>query len=181
MIGVLGLDSGIENTGYGVVTLDAAFGRSSRSYTVTHRSHGVIKTSATRPIEERCLRIFSEVRALLHDDDFLFVGIENYFVGPNRKAGANILRAQGACLVACAAANVGVTFLNPATVKKHLTGRGNAKKDVVREAVRALLALDEPIVSDHEADALAVAITLLKGLKSDDQLRLAKHRLTVEA
>ena len=180
MIGVLGLDSGIEYTGYGVVTLTAGLGRASRRYDVAHRTHGVIKTAPSKPIEERCLRIFSELRSMLDGDKFLFVGIENYFVGPNRKAGANVLRAQGACLVACAAANVGVTFLNPTTVKKHLTGRGNAKKDEVRAAVTALMKPKEPIVSEHEADALAVAVTLLTTLKAPEQLQLARYRLILE-
>jgi Holliday junction resolvasome RuvABC endonuclease subunit len=47
----------------------------------------------------------------------------------------------------------------PALVKRAVAGNGRADKEQVRSMVRVLLALPQLPETDHEADALALAIT----------------------
>lgn len=175
MTGVIGLDPGIAQTGWGILTLQPGMGGKASEWSVKHVDHGVILTHPRKALPNRLLDIFTEVRGMLHNHAYLFVAVEEYMIGqhPNRKSAALVLQAKGAMLAACGAANVKVRAYTPSAIKKELTGKGNAKKDVVRAAVLELLRLEE-LSTTHEADALATAATAIRQMSQDDQRRLLK-------
>ena len=143
MTGVFAVDPGVEHTGWAILTLDPRRRGMATEYHVKHVDHGVITTNPKQSLEKRLLAIFTEMRGMFHNrpETYLFVAVEEYFIGPNRKSAALVLQAKGAMLAACAAANIPVRAYNPVTIKKELTERGNAKKAEVRAAVIELFAL----------------------------------------
>jgi len=172
-LAVIGLDPGIAHVGVGIVTLAEV--RASRTYEVRHVYHETLLTDARSPIEKRCLRVFTGVRNLLLEHRCLFVAMEEYMIGPNRKAGALVLQAEGAILAACGAAGVNVRLFKASQVKKTTTGRGNATKDEVRAAVGGMIVCREKR-NEHESDALATAITGIKLISDEDKRALLAVR-----
>lgn len=180
LTGIVAFDPGIESTGFGVLTLSTGVTHG-QEYLVKHVEHGTINTHPKAPLEKRCLEIFVAARGLLCKHLFLFVALEEYFVGPNRKTAALVLQAKGALLVASAAAGKPVRTLAPSTIKKALTGKGNAGKAAVREEVERRLDLRQyPVRNDHESDALAIGIASLLLMNDADKAMLMQLRKEVE-
>lgn len=171
MTGVVGIDPGIEHTGIGIVTLDPVVEGTRVTYTVKHLDHLTVGTRPNQPLEKRCLALFVGVRGVLCGNHYLLVAMEEYMIGPNRRTAALVLQAEGAILAACAAARVPVRLYKPASIKLELTGKGNAKKHQVREGVVKLLHCGE-LKNEHEADALAAAVTAIRRLSAGDKARL---------
>lgn len=69
--------------------------------------------------------------------------------------------ASGILYLACQKHNIKMYEYSPLTVKKQLTGNGRATKEEVEEATKKLTNCDSFKV-DHESDATAIAITLIK-------------------
>jgi crossover junction endodeoxyribonuclease RuvC len=86
------------------------------------------------------------------------VAIEESFVGADARTALSVGQARGAVLVAAARAEVECAEYAPAHIKQAVCGYGRAEKAQVQRMVQAILRLDEPPASTHEADALAVAI-----------------------
>lgn len=61
-----------------------------------------------------------------------------------------------------AARGVEVTSIAPSALKKHATGRGNAKKPEVLSAARARWGRGEDLADDNEADALCILAWVLE-------------------
>jgi crossover junction endodeoxyribonuclease RuvC len=61
-------------------------------------------------------------------------------------------------LLSAAEAGLPVGEYSPLQVKLSVVGYGRARKEQVKMMVRSLLGLDETLVSEDAADALAVAI-----------------------
>ena len=86
------------------------------------------------------------------------VAVEESFVGADARTALSVGQARGAVLVAAARAGVGCVEYAPAHVKQAVCGYGRAEKAQMQRMVQAILRLDIPPASSHEADALAVAI-----------------------
>ncbi len=93
------------------------------------------------------------------------VGIESGYVSEvkdrksrNHKAELMLANARGVALyLATSILGIEPIFVAPSTVKKAATGSGNAEKEQVMEAVKAVLRMNRRPSADT-ADALAVAI-----------------------
>jgi Holliday junction resolvasome RuvABC endonuclease subunit len=87
------------------------------------------------------------------------VVVEKGIVYPGRPAGAVVgFALHGVLRLFCQFYSLKLSELTPAAVKKCATGKGNAKKALVREAMVARFP-DQRIGSDDQADALAVLFT----------------------
>jgi len=171
MTGVLGIDPGIAQTGIALLTLSLRREGGVVLCEAKHLLHETIRTQPNRSLEARCLHIFTAVREQLFSHTVTLVAMEEYMIGPYRKTAALVLQAKGAALTACGAAEVPVRMYKPAVIKKIVTGKGNAPKQIVRASVLELLGL-RSVSNEHEADALAVAITAIRGLSTHDRARI---------
>ena len=148
---VLGIDPGLANTGYGVVSL----GRGGR---LAALDGGVIETRPGLALEQRLAAIFARVEALLGEHDPDAVALEDLYFGANASSAFAVGQARGVVMLAAGRRSVQCASYTPQQVKGAVCGSGRAAKDQVTRMVQALLCLSEPPRPDHAADALAVAI-----------------------
>ena len=108
--------------------------------------------------ELRLKTIYDNVAELI--DRFVpeAVAIEESFVGADARTALSVGQARGAVLVAAANAGVVCAEYAPAHVKQAVCGYGRAEKAQIQRMVQAMLGLKALPATNHEADALAVAI-----------------------
>lgn len=146
---VLGIDPGSRFLGFGVV--EERHGR------LSHVGHGVIRTDAGAPLEQRLLEIFSGLRqamALYRPDA---VAVEGIFHHRNARSALVLGQARGIALLVAAQAGLEVHEYPPARVKKAVGAGGADGKGAVARMVETFLHLEGPIRSDA-TDALAIAM-----------------------
>jgi len=147
---VLGIDPGTAACGYGIV--HASDGR------LREVVHGCWQTPAGDPPALRLLTIFDGVLQLLAEHAPDAVALEESFVGADARIALSVGQARGAVLVAAASAGVECTEYAPARVKQAVCGYGRADKGQIQRMVKLVLGLQASPPTNHEADALAVAI-----------------------
>ena len=146
---ILGIDTSLRSTGYGVLAVDG-----SRLRAV---AQGTIKNAPKVPLSE-CLRtINSRVAELIAEHSPDVLSIESVIYGKNAGTMLVLGEARGAVITAAAAAGVPVYEYEPRRVKMAVCGNGMAEKLQVQRMVKTLLALDE-LPQNDAADALALAI-----------------------
>ena len=117
---VLGIDPGMADTGYGVVAVDGS--------RLRPLDHGVLRTSAGDPAEQRLAGLQTSVTELLDEHSPQAVALEDLFVGANPRTILSVGQARGAILAACGAAGVPVSGYAPAEIKLAVCGYGRADK-----------------------------------------------------
>ena len=153
---VLGIDPGTASTGYGVVR--------SHGTRLMALEEGVIRTPPGQPLERRLAQIHVRVGELLDAHRPDAIAIEELYFGANARTAFAVGQARGVVLLAAGQRGVPSRSYTPQQVKSAVCGQGRAGKDQVARMVARLLGLAEPPVSDHAADALAVAICDLNRL-----------------
>jgi crossover junction endodeoxyribonuclease RuvC len=147
---VLGIDPGMADTGYGVVAVDGS--------RLRPLDHGVLRTSAGEPAEQRLAGLQVAVTELLDAHGPQAVALEDLFVGANPRTILSVGQARGAILAACGAAGVPVAGYAPAEIKMSVCGYGRADKGQVSRMVTAILGIAAGGPGSHAADALAAAV-----------------------
>lgn len=146
---ILGIDPGLERTGWGVIEKQG-----SRLIFV---ACGVIKSKAVEKLAVRLNRIDDELSHIVKLWAPDCAAIEETFVNKNALSSLKLGQARGVAIVAPARAGLDV-FEYPANlVKKTIVGAGHASKDQIGMMIKILLPLATPQSADA-ADALAVAI-----------------------
>ncbi len=154
---VLGVDPGTARTGYGIVERDG-----SRLRAI---DYGCFETLSTTPAAERLMHIHQAISELIAEHHPSQVGVERLFFNKNVQTAFAVGQARGVVLLAAAQAGLPVFEYGPHEVKIAVTGYGRAQKDQVQRMVQTLLGLPELPRPDDIADALAVAICLVHGLR----------------
>jgi crossover junction endodeoxyribonuclease RuvC len=148
---ILGIDPGLNTTGYGVITCDGP--------TMKLREAGVVRMRSKGSMEERLTELhegIAEIIAAHHPDR---MAIEQLFSHYERVRTAILMgHARGVICLAAGQAKVPVTSYAPTRVKKTLTGTGRAAKAQMQLAVKLQLKLKSLPEPHDVADALAVAI-----------------------
>jgi crossover junction endodeoxyribonuclease RuvC len=147
---VLGIDPGLANTGYGVVTR--------RGGRLAALDGGVITTRAQLPAERRLAEIHARVAALLDEHRPDALALEDLYFGQNVRTAFAVGQARGVAMLAAGQRGVPCSGYTPQQVKGAVCGSGRAPKDQVARMVKTLLGLTAEPTPDHAADALAVAI-----------------------
>jgi crossover junction endodeoxyribonuclease RuvC len=147
---VLGIDCGVERTGYGVIESD---GR-------THRlvAAGVIRTSTAASLETRLLKIATGLRDAIGQHTPAAAAVEEVFHAVNVKTALKLAHVRGIALLVAAEAGLEMGEYSPLEVKSSVVGYGRAEKRQVQIMVQSLLGLTEIIESEDACDAVAVAI-----------------------
>jgi len=146
---LIGLDPGLQNTGWGIVE--------SRGTRLTHIANGVVKSDSKKPLAERLVELHDGLLAVLSEWQPQSCAVEETFVNKNPTSTLKLGQARGIALLVPSRAGIPVAEYTPNHVKKSVVGVGHAGKDQVEAMVRVLLP-GVKINGPDAADALAVAI-----------------------
>ncbi|MCO6419660.1 crossover junction endodeoxyribonuclease RuvC [Siccirubricoccus sp. KC 17139] len=146
---LLGLDPGLQHTGWGVV--ESAGSR------LRHLGDGVISTDADSPLAERLRALHLALAALIEAWRPDEAAVEHTYVNKNPGAALKLGQARGVVLLAPALAGIPVAEYQAMEVKRAVVGTGHAEKAQVEAMVKRLLP-GATLRRADAADALAVAI-----------------------
>jgi crossover junction endodeoxyribonuclease RuvC len=146
---VLGLDPGLQHTGWGVI--DVVGGR------LRHVADGAVHSEAARPLAQRLVQLHDGLAAVISEWQPTEAAVEETFVNKNPTSTLKLGLARGVALLVPALAGLGVSEYPANLVKKSVVGAGHAAKDQIQMMVRLLLPGCRDSSADA-ADALAVAI-----------------------
>ena len=148
---ILGIDPGLQCTGFGVIDTEGAAMR--------YVASGTIRTSsvALGDLPGRLKIIFDGVREVADRYQPTAASVEIVFVNVNPQSTLLLGQARGAAITALVGADLDVAEYTPTQVKQAVVGTGKAVKAQVQDMVARLLKLPGLPGSDA-ADALAVAI-----------------------
>lgn len=156
---ILGIDPGLETTGYGVI--EAA--------TFKVIEAGIIKTQSNTPIQARLQKIYSSITEIIRENRPDVLVLEKIYSHYKHPTTAILMgHARG---IACLASGVcGIRLVNyPSTrIKKAVTGNGHASKLQVQRMIQNFLNLKDPPEPVDISDALAMAVSycFIEKLKS---------------
>ncbi|WP_245881316.1 crossover junction endodeoxyribonuclease RuvC [Thalassospira marina] len=149
MVRVLGIDPGLQRTGWGVIDLNDNHMR--------HVANGVVSSTQSLSLAERLVQLFSGLTDIINEWSPDEAAVEETFVNKNPVSTLKLGQARGAALLAPARLGIPVTEYTPNAVKKTVVGAGHAAKQQVEMMVSTLLPGCK-IAGPDAADALAVAI-----------------------
>lgn len=148
-IRILGLDPGLQRTGWGVIEVAGNHVRSV--------AHGTITTETKHPLETRLHKIFENICDIIQRCMPLEVAVEEVFVNKNPVSSLKLGMARGVVIMTPAHQGLPVFEYSANHVKKAIVGAGHADKEQVAFMVSRLLPGSSPDTFDA-ADALAVAL-----------------------
>ena len=149
---ILGIDPGLQTTGFGVLDVEG--------HQLRYVASGTIRTHkmALGDLPGRLKVLFDgigEVAARYEPD---VATVEIVFVNVNPQSTLLLGQARGACITALVARDLPVAEYTALQMKKAVVGHGRAAKSQVQEMVRRLLDLPG-LPGTDAADALGLAIT----------------------
>lgn len=165
LIRILGIDPGLNRTGYGVV--EAVGPR------LSFVAAGVIKVPAG-DLHQRLGTILRSLAEVIRETQPHVATIEKVFVNVNPQSTLLLGQARGAAICAAVAEGLVVHEYAALRIKQAVVGFGRADKRQVQSMVQRLLALDRAPTSDA-ADALACAICHAHSATLLMALRLKSH------
>ena len=151
---VLGVDTSLRSTGYGVVELQGGGRMGALLY-------GCIRTKPSWKHSDCLLAIQEKLTDVIRETQPQEVSIEGAFYCRNVRTAMTLGEARGVALATCAAEGIPVYEYAPRRVKMAVVGVGSAEKNQVMRMVARLLGM-EPTIQGDAADALALAITHLQ-------------------
>lgn len=146
----LGIDPGTAICGYGFVE--------SRGSRLIAHEYGAITTSPKARMQDRLMKLYDELDALIKKYKPDVMGVEQLFFNRNVTTAIPVGQARGIVLLAAAKNGIELVERTPLQVKQSVTGYGKADKEQVIYMVTKLLHLPKAPHPDDVADALAVAI-----------------------
>ena len=148
---VLGVDPGLQTSGYAVIELD---GQQLRVLDA-----GTIRADAKLPMAQRLFQIYHDTEPLFSEHEIDIMAIEQLYAHYKHPRTAIMMgHARGMFLLAAAVHQVQVEDFSATRIKKCLTGNGRAGKEQMQRAVAGQLGLVKPPTPSDVADALAVAM-----------------------
>jgi crossover junction endodeoxyribonuclease RuvC len=150
---VLGVDPGTLRLGFGVVE--------ARGATLELVESGVFTVPASRSVAARLGALGKEVEALVERTRPDELALEASFFGLNAQSLVRLGEARGCVLAIAGARGIFVSDHPPATVKRAVTGHGNASKEQVARVLAATfprLGDSGAIAQLDQTDAIAVAV-----------------------
>ncbi len=151
---LLGLDPGLQNTGWGVIEVEGNHLR--------FVSAGTVHTDKSRSLAERLMQLHDGLRLVIDAHEPHEAAVEETFVNKNPNSTLKLGQARGISLLVPAQCGLVVAEYTPNLVKKTVVGSGHAAKEQIQMMVRTILpgcrdASGGELGADA-ADALAVAI-----------------------
>lgn len=149
---ILGIDPGLQTTGFGVIDAEGANLRyvASGTITTTHLDRGELPA--------RLKVLFDGIHEVARTYTPDCAACEIVFVNVNPQATLLLGQARGACVTALVTSDLVVSEYTALQMKQAVVGYGKAAKSQVQEMVMRLLKLPG-LPGKDAADALGIAIT----------------------
>jgi crossover junction endodeoxyribonuclease RuvC len=151
VIRILGIDPGLQTTGFGVIDCDGP-----RLHYVASGTISTLK-QARGDLPARIKVLFEGVREVVQRYQPQQASLEIVFVNVSPQSSLLLGQARGAALAALVSADLPVAEYTALQMKKGVVGHGQAKKEQVQEMVSRLLSLPG-LPGRDAADALGLAI-----------------------
>lgn len=149
---VLGVDPGLASLGWGVIETDGQRHRLIES--------GTLRTTAKSSSGERLALLTDGIDQIISRFDPREGALENLYFAKNVSSALPVAQARGVILLQMYRRGLRpLGEYTPPQIKQALVGNGRASKDQVMDMVKLFLNLAQKPVTDHEADALAAAVT----------------------
>jgi crossover junction endodeoxyribonuclease RuvC len=146
---ILGIDPGLQRTGWGVIACEGA--------RISWVAHGVVAPPTSIPLADRLGFLARGIGEVIETYRPTEAAVEEVFMAKNAQSALLLGHARGAALAILSQQNVQVSEYATRRIKKALVGTGSAEKDQVAFMVRRLLPQSGSVSADA-ADALAAAI-----------------------
>jgi crossover junction endodeoxyribonuclease RuvC len=146
---VIGIDPGLQNTGWGIVEADGN--------RLIHIANGAVHSTTAFDPASRLKQLHDGLVAVIDQYRPDAAAVEETFVNKNPASALKLGLARGVALLVPALAGLEVGEYPANLVKKSVVGVGHASKDQVQMMVARLLP-GVKLESADSADALAVAI-----------------------
>lgn len=148
---ILGVDPGLNITGYGVIEV--------RDQTISLVEAGVVRGKPKASLAHRVHDIHDGVTDVITSLKPTSVAIEELYSHYERPKTAILMgHARGVICLAATAAGLPVKHYAATRIKKILTGNGRAPKSQMQVAIQREFGLDAPPSPADVADALAIAL-----------------------
>ena len=155
---ILGIDPGLNTTGYGVI--DVSTGK------VRLLEAGIVKSRAEK-VAHKVKEIYDGIREVIELFSPEVAAMEQLYTHYDRPTTAILMgHARGCICLAAAQSGIEVVSYEATKVKKLLTGSGRATKDQMQRAIKLELGLDQYPDPPDVADALALALCHLHHSRS---------------
>ncbi|OUX43505.1 crossover junction endodeoxyribonuclease RuvC [bacterium TMED277] len=164
---VIGIDPGLNYTGWGVVSSDGP--------NISYLGSGVCKTNSKDELSVRLVSILEQLREVLSSFDLQSAAIEKTFVKSDPVAALKLGQARAAAIISVGERNLRVGEYSPNYIKKVVAGRGHATK----EDIKRMISIQFPRIKldrSDESDAIAIALCHLHSSKMEDTLSRAIER-----
>ncbi|WP_404306691.1 crossover junction endodeoxyribonuclease RuvC [Neorhodopirellula lusitana] len=149
---ILGIDPGLNITGYAVIHRDGGNLRLSEA--------GIVRSRAKDTLPERLKELSDGIREVIAAHPIELVALEQLFSHYERPRTAILMgHARGVICLAAAEAGLPMAHYEPTRVKKVMTGNGHASKSQMQLAVKLQLSLATSPEPADVADAMAIALT----------------------
>jgi crossover junction endodeoxyribonuclease RuvC len=148
---ILGIDPGLQTTGFGVLDVDGP--------RLHYVASGTIRTAdaSLGDLPGRLKIIFDGVREVVARYQPACASVEIVFVNVNPQSTLLLGQARGAALAALVSGGLAVSEYTALQMKKAVVGHGQARKEQVQEMVKRLLQLPG-LPGKDAADALGLAV-----------------------
>ena len=156
---ILGIDPGLANTGWGVISICGT--------KLKPIAYGCVTTSKDLTLPLRLAKISNEISGVLTKYEATELSCESIFFGANTKSAILTAQARGAALSVAGQQNLYYAEYTPMQIKQAVVGTGSADKYQVQYMVRAVLGFDHNPKPNHAADALAAAVCHARMRTSD--------------
>jgi crossover junction endodeoxyribonuclease RuvC len=161
---LLGLDPGLQRTGWGVIEV--------HGNALRFLAAGVVVTAAGDDLAQRLDALYRGLKEVVTRHGPAVAAVEETVVNRNAGSSLKLGQARGVVLLAAAHAGLAVTEYASKTVKRTVVGTGAADKRQVAMMVRTLLPTSGVVAADA-ADALAVALCHAQHQAGRERLALA--------
>ena len=148
---VLGVDPGLNCTGYGLVVVGSGNPKLIEA--------GVIQTTASLPLEQRLLELYKGFEEVVKEFRPDVLSIEELYSHYQHPRTAVIMgHARGIFFLVASMSNIPVFSYSATRIKKSLVGAGQASKEQIARMVCSSLNCAELNVSADVTDAIAAAL-----------------------
>lgn len=157
MATILGIDPGLQHTGWGVVQVQGNL--------LKYVACGTISSRQSDPLAVRLAMLSDGIKGVVERYNPCQCAIEETFVNKNPLSSLKLGHARGAVMLTVSLAAIDMHEYAATLVKKSVVGVGRADKQQVIMMVKQLLP-GADIASEDAADALAVAICHISHAKT---------------
>ncbi|MCK5786166.1 MAG: crossover junction endodeoxyribonuclease RuvC [Candidatus Sabulitectum sp.] len=155
---ILGIDPGLNITGFGVIAAGSG--------SLRLLDAGTIRSKPSDPLTPRLTELFKGIVQVIDSYSPDVMGMEKIYSHYRHPATAIIMgHARGVLCLAAGLRGIRVESLPASRVKKAVTGNGRASKQQVNGMVCRILGIKSELKPLDVSDALAVAIALYESEK----------------